>query len=71
MDKSKTPLGWPHASAFPEPCAKIHISGYVYINGDPTMNAEHVEPFEPLPDVIYDPTCEIFWFLGLPWCWWW
>jgi hypothetical protein len=35
------------------------------------MQPEDVAPFEPFPDVVYDPWCEIYWFLGLPWCIWW
>jgi hypothetical protein len=33
------------------------------------MEVENVEPFEPLPDVVFDLSCDVFWFLGVPWCW--
>lgn len=33
------------------------------------MTPENVDDFEPLPDAVFDPNCEVFILLGLPWCW--
>ena len=34
------------------------------------LGAGVVNVFAQTPDVTWDPFCEIYWWAGWPWCWW-